>query len=89
MPVKEEPELDDALVDDREDMEQPAEERGAHAMAPIEDHIDRELLETFSALAHLGISNLAGASVVGGGDDRARPLPGGGGHGVGYFLRLA
>ena len=52
MPVKKQPKLHEPLVDERERIEKRAEKRGANAMAALEDNVDRELLEIFSALAH-------------------------------------
>ena len=47
VPIKKEPQLHNALVDKRETMENAAQKRRAHAVAALENDVDRELFEIF------------------------------------------
>ena len=78
---KETDEAGRALVDEGKRVKQPAEQSGPRAVTPLQNDVDRELLEIFSAsgsIVRLSLSDarmerIRAPLIVGGRDDGARP----------------
>ena len=64
MAVEKNAKLDQALINERKEIEQAAEKGGTDAMAPFENDVDGELLEILCAQAHLTSTDCFGAVII-------------------------